>query len=64
MNPSNILFLIISLIIGIVIGYIVRQLIYTNKVSKQREEAENILNAANEISVEAFLILFYSPLTI
>ncbi len=48
MNLSDILFLIISLVIGIAIGYIIRQLIYTNKVSKQREEAENILNAANE----------------
>ncbi|MGB3701261.1 MAG: ribonuclease Y [Anaerolineales bacterium] len=48
MNFSDIIFLIISLLIGIAIGYIIRQLIYTNKVSKDRDAAENILNAANE----------------
>ena len=48
MNTTNILILIISLIIGIVIGYIIRQVIYKNKVSKQRDEADNILGAANE----------------
>ena len=48
MNFSDIIFLIISLLIGIAIGYIIRQLIYSNKVSKDRDAAENILNAANE----------------
>ena len=39
MNSSEILFLVISLVIGIVIGYIIRQVIYMNKVSKERELA-------------------------
>ena len=48
MTPSDILFVVISLLVGIAIGYIIRQLIYANKVSKQREAADNILSAANE----------------
>ena len=48
MNSSDILFLIISLIVGIIIGFVIRQLIYSNKVSKQRDEADKILTTAKE----------------
>ena len=48
MNSSDILFIIIGLFVGIVIGYLIRHLIYMNKVSKQREEADSILSVANE----------------
>ena len=48
MGTNEIIFVIISLIVGIVIGYIIRQVIYMNRVANQREQAENILSAANE----------------
>ena len=48
MNSSDILFIVIGLFIGIAIGYLIRHLIYMNKLSKQREEADSILSVANE----------------
>ncbi len=48
MNLSDILFVIISLLVGIGIGYFIRQTMYKNRLSKQRDEAENILNNAKE----------------
>lgn len=48
MDLSDILFILLALLIGIGIGYFIRQLMYRNRISKQRDEAENILNTANE----------------
>jgi ribonuclease Y len=48
MNSGTLLTLILSLFVGIAIGFFIRQLLYTNKRSKDRDEAENILTNANE----------------
>lgn len=48
MNSETLLTLILSLFVGIAIGFFIRQLLYTNKRSKDRDEAENILTNANE----------------
>ena len=48
MNPSDLLMIIFSLLLGIGIGFIIRQLLYANKATKEKEEAGNILNTANE----------------
>jgi ribonuclease Y len=48
MNPGTIFTAILGLFVGIAIGYIIRQLLFSRKRSKDMEEAENILNTANE----------------
>ncbi|MFL7891580.1 MAG: ribonuclease Y [Anaerolineales bacterium] len=48
MELNDILFIILGLLIGAGIGYYIRQMMYKNRISKQRDEAENILNTANE----------------
>ena len=48
MNLTDLLIIIFSLLLGIGIGFIIRQLLYANKAAKEKEEAGNILNNANE----------------
>jgi len=49
MNGGNwIIIAFVSLIVGAGIGYLVRQFIYTRALQKERELAENLLNAARE----------------
>lgn len=47
MNFSDLLIIVLSLLLGIAIGFTIRQLLYANKVKKEREEAGNILSKAN-----------------
>jgi ribonuclease Y len=48
MNLSDLLTIIFSLLLGVAIGFLVRHLLYANKAAKEKEEAGNILNNANE----------------
>ena len=48
MNPGTIFTAILGLFVGIAIGYFIRQLLFSRKRSKDMEEAETILNTANE----------------
>lgn len=48
MNFNEVIYILLGLLVGIAVGYIIRQLIYRNQVANQREEAGNILNAAQE----------------
>jgi ribonuclease Y len=48
MDLGTIITIILGLFVGIAIGYIIRQLLYSSKRSKDMQEADNIINAANE----------------
>lgn len=48
MNFNEVIYILLGLLVGVAIGYVIRQLIYRNQVTKQREEAGNILSNANE----------------
>ncbi len=48
MNFNDLWIIIISLLFGIAIGFIIRQLLYANKISKEKEEAKDIIKQAND----------------